>query len=103
MRVPFPHVERPVLVPRPAVVISPVPLGPEGLLTWTLMITNAARAEWPGDVVIDQAEEIGLIVPSKVRTAKIAAVETASAALIARLDEPTLRRVLDQVRAILAL
>jgi mRNA-degrading endonuclease toxin of MazEF toxin-antitoxin module len=92
-----------VLVPRPAVILTPVPLGPEGLLTWTLMITNAARADWPGDVAIDEADEIGLIIPSKVRTAKIAAVETASATLIARLDEPTLRRVLDQVRANLAL
>jgi mRNA interferase MazF len=103
VRVPFPHVERPVLVPRPAVVLTSVPLGPEGLLTWTLMITNAARAEWPGDVVIEGAEEIGLIVPSKIRTAKIAAVETASATLIAKLDGSTLRRVLEQVRANLAL
>jgi mRNA-degrading endonuclease toxin of MazEF toxin-antitoxin module len=92
-----------VLVPRPAVVLTPVPLGPEGLLTWTLMITNASRAEWPGDVDVEKAEEIGLLIPSKVRTAKIAAVETASATLIARLDERTLRRVLDQVRANLAL
>jgi hypothetical protein len=67
------------------------------------MITNAARAEWPGDVAIDKAEEIGLIIPSKVRTTKIAAVETASATLIARLDEATLRRVLEQVRVNLAL
>jgi mRNA-degrading endonuclease toxin of MazEF toxin-antitoxin module len=101
--VPFPHVERPVLVPRPALVVSPRPLGPAGLLTWMLMITNAERPEWPGDVPIANSRELGLIVPSKVRTAKIAAVETAAATLIGRLDAATLRQALDLVRSSLGL
>ncbi|MEA3036667.1 MAG: mRNA interferase MazF [Sphingomonadales bacterium] len=103
MRAPFPHVERPVLVPRPALVVSPRPLGPAGLLTWMLMITNAERPEWPGDVPIANSRELGLIVPSKIRTAKIAAAETAAATLIGRLDAATLRQVLDLVRSSLGL
>jgi mRNA-degrading endonuclease toxin of MazEF toxin-antitoxin module len=103
VRVPFPHIERPVLVPRPALVLSPGPLGPAGLLTWMLMITNAERPEWPRDVPIANSRELGLIVQSKIRTAKIAAVETATASLLGRLDAGTLRQVLDLVRSSLGL
>jgi len=103
VRAPFPHVERPVLVSRPALVVSPGPVGPQGLLTWMLMITNAERQGWPGDVPIPDARTLGLIVPSKVRTAKIAAVETAACAPIAKLDAATLQRVLDLVRTNLGL
>ena len=97
VRVPFPHVERPILVPRPALVIGNQPVGPTGLLTWTLMITNAAREPWPGDVPIRTSEALGLLIPSKVRTAKIAAIETAAASRIGRLDGETL----DEVAALL--
>ena len=93
VRVPFPHVERSVVVSRPALVIGVSPLGPDGLLTWTLMITNAARDPWPGDVLIPDPTTIGLIIPSKVRTAKIAAVETAAAKRIGVLDPLTLEKV----------
>ena len=81
------------MVPRPALVLTPEPVGPDGMLLWTLMITNAERAAWPGDVPIDDARQIGLIIPSKIRTAKIAAVETASATRIARIDPATLEKV----------
>lgn len=57
------------------------------------MITNAERQSWPGDVMIPHAEELGLLVPSKVRTVKINAVETQSAKRIGRLDAPTLEEV----------
>jgi len=100
--VPFPHVGRPVLVPRPALVVTS-PIGPGGLLIWTLMITNAARPAWPGDVTIKDAEALGLLIPSKVRTAKISAVETQSATRLALLDPATTDQVLDLVRNHLAL
>lgn len=78
MRAPYPHVERPVVVPRPALIVSHVPVGPGRLLLWTMMITNAAREHW---------RDIGLLIPSKIRTAKIAAVEMNAATLLGRLDE----------------
>jgi mRNA interferase MazF len=96
-------VERPVTVQRPALVISNGGVGPDGLLLWTAMITNARREPWPGDVFIPHAEELGLIIPSKVRTAKINAVETKTAARIGELDGPTWGRVLTEIRRTLGL
>lgn len=90
------------MVPRPALVLTS-PIGPDGLLIWTLMITNAARPAWPGDVTIENAEALGLLIPSKVRTAKISAAETHSASRLGRLDSPTIARVLEFVRANLAI
>jgi len=90
------------MVPRPALVLT-TPIGPDGLLIWTLMVTNAARPDWPGDVMIEGAEAIGLLIPSKVRTAKISTAEAHSAVRLGRLDRPTLARVLDLVRAHLAI
>lgn len=76
VRVPFPHVERDRAQARPALVIT-APVGPDGLLTWTLMITAAKRGRWPGDIAIgDDHEALGLPVRCVVRTAKIAAIET---------------------------
>lgn len=98
VRAPFPHVERPVLVPRPALVVTAVPIGPDGLLLWALMITNAARPAWPGDIDIPDASALGLLIPSKIRTAKIAAIETATATHIVRLDARTMERVAEQLR-----
>lgn len=98
VKAPFPHVERPVSVPRPALVISGEPVGPNGLLIWTLMITNAERPEWPGDILIPEAERLGLLVPSKIRTAKVAPVETVKASLIGRLDASTLLAVRRMLR-----
>jgi hypothetical protein len=98
VRAPFPHVERPIVVPRPALVISRTPIGLNGLVTWTLMITNALREPWPGDIDIPNAEQIGLLIPSKIRSAKIAPVETAKASLIGCLDAETLARAQRFVR-----
>jgi mRNA interferase MazF len=93
VRVPYPHVERPVIVPRPAIVLSRMPLGPGGLLIWTAMVTSAAREEWPGDVVIPNAVALGLRIPSKVRTAKVYTVEVKSVLPIGRLDPATWAKV----------
>ena len=82
---PYPHVERRVVVHRPSVVVSREATGPDGLLIWTLMVTNAERPAWPGDIEISQWKELGLIIPSKIRTAKISAVQNSQAHFIARL------------------
>jgi mRNA interferase MazF len=97
VRVPYPHVERPIVVPRPAIVLTRKPVGPRGLLIWTAMVTNAIRDDWPGDVAIPNAQALGLLIPSKVRTAKIYTSESAAASLIGRLDEETWVAVREKV------
>ena len=101
--VPYPHVERPVVVARPALVVSRSALGPSGLLIWTMMITSAEREDWPGDLPIPDAESLGLIIPSKIRTAKIAAVEAAQARTIGRLPPALLDEVQEVLRQTLGL
>ena len=86
------------MVSRPAVVLTPKAVGPAGLLIWAAMITNARRPEWPDDIHIPNAETIGLLIPSKVRTAKVAAVATGAATRIGRLDEALWKEVRDRVR-----
>jgi len=98
VRVPFPHVERPVVVPRPAIVVTPKPIGPDGMLIWAAMITNAAREDWPDDVPIPNAEALGLLIPSKVRTAKLFTAEAATSTLIGHLEAEVWARVRDTVR-----
>jgi mRNA interferase MazF len=93
VRVLFPHVERNVRRARPALVLTREPIGPEGLLIWVAMITNAAREGWPGDLRIEDHEAAGLPVPSLVRTAKVATLETASAIRIGRLPDPEVAAV----------
>lgn len=67
------------------------------------MVTNAARVAWPGDIDIPNAEGLGLLIPSKIRTAKIHAAESATATLLGRLDSKTFERVRQNVRAHLGL
>jgi mRNA interferase MazF len=80
--VPFPHVEQRVMTVSPAYVLTSKPVGLDGSLIWTAMITNALRPGWPDDVMIDEWEPIGLIIPSKIRTAKIATNEVKTAVLL---------------------
>jgi mRNA interferase MazF len=87
VRVLFPHVERNVRRSRPALVLTREPIGPEGLLVWVAMITNAARKPWPGDISIADYEGAGLPVPSVVRTTKIATLEAGAATRIGRLQD----------------
>lgn len=72
--VPFPFVETQEIRSRPALVISAQPLGPDLDLLWVLMITNASRPSWPGDVIIVDHTAVGLPIPSKIRTEKISTV-----------------------------
>ena len=82
IRVPFPHVERQMMTVRPAFVVTSKAIGPNDSLIWTAMITNAARPAWPDDVFIDDWAALGLIIPSKIRTAKISTSEVATAVLL---------------------
>ncbi len=92
-----------MLVPRPAIVLTPKPLGPNGILMWTAMVTNAAREDWPDDVPIPDSPALGLLIPSKVRTAKLFTAEVATARLIGRLDPDTWSRFHEKVRVHLGL
>ena len=102
VRVLFPHVERNVRAPRPALVLTREPVGPGGLLIWVVMITNARRKPWPGDVAIEDHEAAGLPVPSVIRTAKIATLEAASATRIGRLSGDQIVAVREHVSRYLA-
>ena len=86
------------MVPRPAIILTPKPVGPGGLLLWAAMVTNAARPPWPDDIAIPDAVSLGLLIPSKIRVAKIFSVEASAATSIARLDDATMTRVAALVR-----
>ena len=97
MRVPFPHVERAVMVVRPALVLTVRETQVAESLLWVLMVTNAKRPHWHGDVPIDDWERLGLLIPSKVRTAKISTVAAGQAGVIGRLDDRTWKSVVAMV------
>jgi mRNA interferase MazF len=93
VRVPFPHVETNKRRYRPALIVTDEPIGPDGLLIWAVMITSAERPSWPGDMAIADRAGAGLPIPSVIRTAKIATVETTSAELIGRLGRNAIAAV----------
>jgi mRNA-degrading endonuclease toxin of MazEF toxin-antitoxin module len=84
--VPFPHVEDNQIRSRPALIVA-TGLGGALNLCWALMITAAVNPAWPEDVLIDSDPATGLRVLSRIRTAKIATLGTASATLIGRLSD----------------
>jgi mRNA interferase MazF len=89
----FPHVENDRKRVRPALVISDRMVGPDDSLLWAMMITNALRPDWPGDIVIADHQAVGLPHASKIRTAKIATLEAAGAEKIGRISEALLAEV----------
>jgi mRNA interferase MazF len=94
----FPHVESERSTVRPALVVSEKMVGPDDNLLWAIMVTNALRPDWPGDLPIENYASIGLPHPSKIRTAKIATLEARGAEIIGRIDE----RLLTEVRNVMA-
>jgi mRNA interferase MazF len=93
LKVPFPYVERPVRQYRPALVIAA--RDPEDVygLMWVAMITSAANRGWQSDVAISDLREAGLPVPSVVRPAKLATIESQGAERLGTLpagDRPTI-------------
>jgi mRNA interferase MazF len=99
VRVLFPHVESNARRHRPALVVTCEPIGPDGLLIWVAMITNARRKSWPGDVRVSDHKSAGLPIPSVIRTAKLATLETAAAEKIGRVPDSDLREVQTKIRA----
>lgn len=101
---PFPHVERAVVVRRPALFLCGHDTGDArvGPLAWLMMITSAERPRWRGDLDVPHAEALGLIIPSRVRTAKVATVTVSDLVRIGRMDEGVLAQarslVLDSLR-----
>jgi mRNA interferase MazF len=98
--VPFPYVEANRRRSRPAVVLASA-IGADTDLLWVLMVTNAARTPWPGDVPIADHAALGLPIASKVRTAKIAVVEARAARHLGRLPEAEWAEVRNAIAAIL--
>lgn len=93
VRVPFPHTDAETRQRRPALVIATTGPEDEPFLLWVLMITSAAHRRWSGDVEIRDPASIGLLIPSVIRTAKIATVEIARAGPLGAIDEATLAAV----------
>ncbi|MEW6755991.1 MAG: type II toxin-antitoxin system PemK/MazF family toxin [Candidatus Latescibacterota bacterium] len=86
VRVPFPYTDHETRQHRPALVVSQGGLGDGKSLLWVVMITSAANRPWPGDVSLATSYlSAGLPVPSVVRSAKIATIETRHAGRIGRL------------------
>jgi mRNA interferase MazF len=104
VRVPFPYAERDRHQARPALVIGR-PVGPNGLLTWTLMITSAQRGPWLGDIPVGSEHiKYGLPLPCFIRVGKIAAIETASIERrVGRLPDDLIIKVQNVLRDTLAL
>lgn len=86
VKVPFTYRNRPVQQHRPALVIAHHAHSGLPALLWVLMITSASHRSWFGDVAISDMKGAGLSVASIVRSAKVATIEAADAALIGRLS-----------------
>lgn len=99
----FPHVENERKRVRPALVVSDRMVGPDGSLLWAVMITNALRPDWPGDIVIADHLAVGLPHASKIRTAKIATLEADGAEKIGRISDALLNEVRTLAKANLGL
>ena len=91
--VPFPHTGTETRQRRPALVVARTGPEDEPFLLWALMITSAAHRPWLGDVAISNPAAIGLLIPSVIRTAKIATIEIARAEPLGTLDPETLSSV----------
>lgn len=86
VRVAFPYLDRNVRRHRPALVVSRGPLGEADSLIWVAMITSAENRPWPGDRPIDEFRAAALPIPSVIRVAKLATIETRAAEVVGRID-----------------
>jgi mRNA interferase MazF len=99
--VPFPYTDRPIRQRRPALIVSSPDLQRRHGLSWVLMITSAANRGWEGDVDIADITLAGLPVPSIVRTAKIATIDSRDAVHLGRVSAEVLQVVQRHLDAIL--
>jgi mRNA interferase MazF len=98
VRVPFPYTAAETRQRRPALVVATTGSEGEPFLLWVLMITSAAHRRWTGDVELPDPASLGLLIPSVIRTAKIATVETARADPLGEVAADTLEAVRTLVR-----
>lgn len=104
VRVPFPYTDRETRQHRPALVVSDGGIGRGDVLLWVVMITSAENRRWPGDVALDRDHrEVGLPVPSLIRTTKIATIESAHADRLGSLPPARWREVASALRGHLSL
>lgn len=103
VRVPFPYTDAESRQRRPALVIAKAGPEEEPFLLWVLMITSAAHRRWSGDVEIPDPASIGLLIPSVIRTAKIATVEIARADPLGEIAPETLAAVRSELARRLSL
>jgi len=101
VRVPFPYTDRPVRQWRPAVIVAAGPLAAAHGLLWVLMVTSAENRSWPEDVAVSDIEAAGLPVPSVVRTAKIATIESGKAERIGKLPRADRKKIAAQLEKVL--
>ncbi len=73
--VPFPYTDQLAEKRRPAPVISRPDLHRDHGLVWLAMMTSTRINRWSSDVDISDLAKAGLPIPSRVRVAKIAALE----------------------------
>jgi len=98
VKVPFPFVEAPRVRNRRALVTRVAHPADGMTLLWVLMITSAENKAWIGDIsLIEHFATCGLPVPSVIRTAKVATVESARATILGRLPEDLLKLVRQQI------
>lgn len=61
------------------------------------MVTSAKNRGWPGDVAINNLVVAGLPVPSVIRSAKIATIETSDVTKLGKISAALLKAVLSVV------
>lgn len=99
---PFPYADRLAEKRRPALVVSSDAFHRTTGLTWVVMITSTSQ-QWPGDTEISDHAACGLLVPSRIRPAKIAAIETSRIVRVAgRIGQDEIAGVQKSLAAILA-
>jgi mRNA interferase MazF len=103
VRVAFPHTDAESRQRRPGLVIATTGPTETPFLLWVLMITSAAHRRWTGDVEIPDPASIGLLIPSVIRTAKVATVEIARADPLGEIAAETLDAVRRHLRQRLGL
>jgi mRNA interferase MazF len=101
IKVPFPCTDRATRQSRPALVVSTGELEKAHGLLWVVMITSAYNRGWSGDLRVNDLAAAGLPAPSVIRTAKIATIDAADAAILGRIRPSQYRKVAGQVAQVL--
>ena len=101
IKVPFPYTDRSTRQSRPALVVSTAGIEDAHALLWVVMITSAENRAWPGDVPVNNLATAGLPVPSVIRTAKIATIESSDATKLGKVTPVLFRQVARQLGRVL--